>query len=251
VDADGIAFQAASAVQRGIRWDDNIYTLEADGDAAQDVFRAAIQSYIDATDPDAKVILCYSCPTRRYFRHDILPTYKANRKDLPPLALKDLKAWSATEWDSRTKPGLEADDVVGILATHPKLIPGRKVIVSHDKDLQQIPGEHLSARSPSDGVFRVQPAYAERFLWLQVLTGDSTDNYPGCPGVGPVGAEKVLAGGAPYEERVLAAFEKAYRGSPTDPSEEMATQVNVARILQHTDYNFKSKEPIRWQYPTP
>lgn len=248
MDADGVAFRAASAVQRGIRWDDNVYTLEADGDAAADVFRDAIERYTAAADADA-VILAYSCPTRHYFRHDLLPSYKANRKSMPPLCLHDLKEWSKGQWDSRTKPGLEADDVLGILATHPRLVPGRKVIVSHDKDLQQIPGEHLNAATPGDGVFRVHAAYAHRFFWTQVLTGDTTDNYAGCPGIGAKRAEAILDGARKgdqwhYAEAILKAFEKAGL-----TAEDMAVQYNVARILHHHHYDFKRKEPILWTAP--
>jgi DNA polymerase-1 len=212
---------------------------------AKDVFCTLISTYLRATDESARIILAYSCPSRRYFRHDLLPTYKGNRKDAPPLVLRDLKEWSKGEWDSRTKEGLEADDVLGIFATHPKLIKGDKIIVSHDKDMQQIPGLHLSAAYPDEGVHRVGKVYAHRFLWEQVLTGDSTDNYTGCPGIGPVKAAKILAGESDYEAAVIEAFEKAGL-SP----EEMAVQVNVARILTADTYNFRKGTPILWQAPT-
>lgn len=254
IDADGVAFQAAAAVQRGIRWDDDIYTLHADLGEAKDVFRGTIERICEcADDTDARVILAYSCPTRHYFRHDLLPTYKANRKDAPPLVLRDLKEWSKGEWESRTKPGLEADDVLGILATHRRLIPGEKVIVSADKDLQQIPGLHMNARAPHEGVFRVTPEWAERFMWTQVLTGDPTDNYSGCPGIGPKKAAAILdyprLKGVTYEDHVYAVYEKALTGDPRDVGAELAVQVNVARILTADTYNFKTKEPILWTPP--
>ncbi len=243
IDADGVAFQAASAVQRGILWDDDTYTLHADRGEAQDKFLDLIDSIQEAVSPDAEIILCYSCPSRRYFRHDLLPTYKGNRKDMPPLALRDLKAWSSIEFNARTKPGLEADDVLGILATHPKLIPGEKIVVSVDKDLDQIPGLHLNPRALDEGVYRVNPDYAERLLWTQVLTGDQTDNYSGLPSCGPKSAEKILdVPAAEYEAAVTAAYLK--KGLTV---EDMAVQVNVARILHHTHYNFRKKEPVLWQ----
>lgn len=210
------------------------------------MYRTLLSKYLDATDESAHIVLAYSCPSRRYFRHDILPTYKGNRKDAPPLVLRDLKEWSKGEWDSRTKEGLEADDVLGIFATHPKLIKGDKIIVSHDKDMQQIPGLHLSAAYPDEGIFRVRPEFAERFLWEQVLVGDATDNYPGCPGIGPKKADALLkCPRSLWSTRVQEAFEKAGL-----TPEDMAVQINVARILTADTYNFKKKVPILWQPPT-
>ena len=246
VDADGLAYEAAAAVQVGIAWDDDIYTLHADLNEAKEVFATKINKLIEATDAKSRVILCYSCPTRRYFRHNILPTYKANRKGTPPpLVLKALKEWTCEEYETKTKSGLEADDVVGILATHPKLIRGEKIVVSSDKDLEQIPGLHLNANDPSQGVYQVSPERAERALWRQVLTGDQADGYSGLPTIGPIRAERILDDeklGDDYVSRVLAAYERA-----GFTKEDMAVQVNVARILQAQWYDFKRKEPILWK----
>lgn len=244
IDADGTAFVAASAVQKSIHWDDDILTTHADLDEAKAAFEAEIEKYRRHSDPDADIMLCFSCPTRRYFRHTLLPTYKGNRKSAPPLALKPLREWAMEAYPSRTKPGLEADDVLGILATHPKLIPGKKIIVSADKDLDQIPGLHMNARAPDEGVYRVAPEFSERLLWTQALTGDQTDNYTGIPGCGPAKAAKVLDKADPteYADRVLAAYLKAGL-----TAEDMTVQVNVARILTSTTYDFKKKEPVLWQ----
>lgn len=245
IDADGVAFKAAAAVQKTIRWDDDILTTHADLNEAKDAFEQLLATYVRvAGDESAEIILCYSCPSRHYFRHDLLETYKGNRKDAPPLALRPLKEWSSEKWETKTKPNLEADDVLGILATHKTLIKGNKIIVSGDKDLQQIPCLHINTNDVDLGVFRVAPAYGREFLWTQVLCGDTTDNYPGCPGIGKVKAQKILSGvtgEAQYAAAVLAAFEKAKL-----TAEDMAIQVNVARILTASDYNFKAKEPILW-----
>jgi DNA polymerase-1 len=234
-------------VQRTILWEDDVATTHADFDEAKDAFSTILDKAArNCGDDGAKVVLCFSCPTRRYFRHDLLPTYKGNRKSTPPLLLRELKQWASEEWETKTKPHLEADDVLGILATHPKLIKGPKIVVSADKDLQQIPGLHMSLDGLSSvGVFRVEPRFAERFMWRQVLTGDTSDNYTGCPGIGPVKADKLLSGvsgEAQLAAVVWSAYEKA--GLTTD---DLATQVNVARILTADTYDFKRKEPILWQ----
>lgn len=232
-------------MQKVIRWDDDILTTHADLNEAIDAFENLLETYVRAAeDESAEIILCYSCPSRHYFRHDLLETYKGNRKDAPPLALRPLKEWSAEKYVTKTKPNLEADDVIGILATHKSLVKGTKIVVTIDKDLQQIPGLHIDTNDVGLGVFRVSPEHGRRILWRQALTGDVVDNYPGCPGIGPKRADAILDGMTEENcwERILAAYEKAGL-----TAEDMAVQVNVARILTAKTYNFKTKEPILWQ----
>lgn len=247
IDADGLAFRAAAAVEKSVLWDDGVITSHSDLNEAIRTFEALIEECLEAVDTNAHVILAYSCPTRRYFRHEIYPDYKGNRRGGLPLGLPKLRQWSCDNYQNFVKPGLEADDVIGILATHPKLVKGPKVIVSTDKDLGQIPGLHLNPAALDEGVYRVSADYAARLLWTQALTGDSVDNYPGCPGVGPVKAAAILSSSdRPAHELVLEAYNKA--GLTV---EDMAVQVNLARILTAATYDFKRKEPILWQYPTP
>jgi DNA polymerase I len=244
IDADSFAFRAASAAQHGIAWDDDIYTLHADMKEAKVIFVESIECLREAIGPETDVILAYSCPTRRYFRHDLLPTYKGNRKgSISPLCYKDLKTWSESEYKVKVKPGLEADDIVGILATDPNIIKGEKIVVSIDKDLYQIPGLYLDPNDLDSGVFRISKEFSERYLWKQVLTGDSVDNYTGLPGIGPKRAEGILDGAkGDYAEAVLKAYLKAGL-----TAEDMAIQYNVARILTTHDYDFKQEKPILWQ----
>jgi 5'-3' exonuclease len=245
IDADGLAFRAAAAVQTNIDWGDEVLTSHADLDQAKDAFNHQLDRITDAAEEDiGSVVLCWSCRSRRYFRHDLLPTYKGNRKGNAPLALRPLREWANETFKSYEKENLEADDVLGILATHPKLIPGEKVIVSHDKDLGQIPGLHLNPMKPSEGVYRITPEFGHRLLAYQVLVGDTTDNYTGCPKIGPVKAEKLLQakGDEPYRDLLWRAYEKA--GLTQD---DLAIQLNVARILQTHHYDFKTKRPILWQ----
>jgi DNA polymerase I len=241
IDADSIAFEAASAVQKVFKWDDDVYSTVADLGDAKEIFRDRIKSLQENLNA-GRLVLCFSCPTRRYFRHDILPTYKSKRTGAPPIVLADLKAWATEEYDAMVLPKLEADDVIGIVATHPKIFTGRRIIVSEDKDMMQIPGEHVRMR---DGkTFFVKPKDAEHFAWTQVLTGDHVDGYSGIPGIGPKKAAKILDARRPdetYLDAVLAAYLKAGL-----TKEDLVTQVNVARILQSPDYNFETKEPRLW-----
>lgn len=244
VDADGIAFAAAALAEKTIAWDDDIHTVHGDLNEAKEIFTANIEKCRETVGDDPDVILCFSCPTRHYFRHDILPTYKANRAGgRPPLVLKPLKEWAKETYTSKTKPNLEADDVVGIMATHPRLVKGRKVIVSADKDLDQIPGLHLNPSKLDEGLYSIAAGEAERFLWTQVLTGDQTDGYSGCPGIGAVKAERILdTPGLDYEDSAFLAFTKAGL-----PEHDFEAQVNMARLLTAETYDFKKEKPILWR----
>ena len=104
--------------------------------------------------------------------------------------------------------GLEADDLLGILATTlPKYSDA--IVVSLDKDLRTIPGRHLNpSKETSPAVVRVITELEADTAWLmQTLMGDSTDGYTGVPGIGPKKAEKILCG------RPRAEVDVASRGS--------------------------------------
>ena len=78
---------------------------------------------------------------------------------------------------------------------------------------------------------------------MQTLTGDVTDNYKGCPGVGPKGAEKILAG-LEVEEMwpaVLEKFEKAGLFK-----EEALVQSRIAHILHPSEYDVDTHEVRLW-----
>jgi DNA polymerase-1 len=241
VDGDLIAVTIASAMERDIDWGEGLHTLHADVDEAKHRIDEAIASYKKTTDAD-EVVVCLSDPARRYVRHDICPNYKSGRSGRAPLCLPQLKDHMAAKYRSFIRPGLEADDVLGILQTSKSIIKGRTMIVSNDKDMKTIPGELYNPGKNERCVVSLEEA--DRFHLYQTLVGDSVDGYPGCPGVGPVKAEKLLEK-EPTWAAVLKAFTKA--GVPEDGA---LVQARLARILRNTDYDFKRKEPILWS-PAP
>lgn len=250
IDADTVLMAAAFAAQSVHRWDDDTVSTHGDLGAMKEIVHDTIEKYKDAVgDSKAGVIMCFSCPSRRYFRHDVYREYKSARtSSTPPIGLKALREHTLETRVCRFRERLEADDVVGILATQKSSpLPGfegaDRVVVSVDKDLHQIPGFHLHASRPSDGVYRVSSESAERFLWMQVLTGDAVDNYPGIKGVGPAKAAKLLEA-PPYEIRAVAAYRELGLSD-----EYLASQVNCARILQAKHY--RNKEIHLWTPPPP
>lgn len=137
------------------------------------------------------------------FRHDIYPLYKANRPSMPEDLAQQIpyikEFVGATNIFCLEDSGVEADD---ILATAALEFSGRGnsvVIVSGDKDLLQLVGEGVTVWDPmKDKVMdraAVKAKYGvepERLLDLFALIGDSSDNVPGVPGVGPKTAEKLI-----------------------------------------------------------
>jgi DNA polymerase-1 len=149
-------------------------------------------------------------------------------------------------YKTQSFPGLEADDVMGILATRPGV---NCVIVSQDKDMKTIPGsvwngEELTTYSEDE---------ADYHHMLQTLTGDTADGYKGCPGVGKVKAEKILAACTVWEDGgktanvypMWPAVGTAYEKAGLTEADALQ-QARLARILRWSDWDRVNKQPILW-----
>ncbi len=137
------------------------------------------------------------------FRHQLYDQYKANRPPMPP-ELSDqvpplLDMVRAMGLPLLQVEGVEADDVIGALAKRATALGMETVISTGDKDMAQLVDEHVTlvntmSRTTLDtaGVeekFGVAPGQIVDYL---ALIGDSSDNIPGIPRVGPKTAAKWL-----------------------------------------------------------
>ena len=180
------------------------------------------------------------------FRKDVLPSYKANRKGvrkpmiLPVLRQHVMDNHKGIMWD-----GLEADDVLGILATTTANYYDKDpVIVSIDKDFKQIPSLICL---DGENIVRVTRPQADYWFMLQVLMGDSVDGYSGLPSVGIKTAEKILGDKTTVPLRILwGKVVEAYEKKGYTEKEALQ-QARVAKILRATDYNKKKGEVKLWQ----
>jgi DNA polymerase-1 len=248
IDADIVAFKIASTAQKTHKFldDETGETLECvDVEEWEDTtprIDALLAEYLEHTKAD-ELIICLSCPTEEGWRKAIYPDYKANRDySKRPVYLSAVKDYMAENYRSYRKPTMEADDIMGILSTHPTLVPGRRIIVSEDKDMQTIPGwlwNPAKDRKPR----LVDVHEADYFHMYQTLCGDTTDNYKGCPGVGDKKAKAALDAGSPVDwwDIVVGLFEK--KGLTED---DAILQAQLARICRADDYNFKTQEVILW-----
>jgi DNA polymerase-1 len=250
IDADVLVYVYSAAEETAVDWGDGEVSKDAgDPDAVWASLVSRAEDLQDAAGA-SRYVLCVSGAGN--WRNAIWPPYKAHRKpENRPLLVDEMRARCIAAGGYQ-RPLLEADDILGILATHPKIIPGRKIIWSIDKDLMQIPGEHLVwPKGEEPRIVKVAPEEGRLLHMRQTLTGDSVDGYPGCPGIGPKRADDILLSAPPWGtwEEAWAAIVKAFAKKGLT-EEDALKQARVARILQHTDYDFQKKETKLWMPPS-
>jgi 5'-3' exonuclease len=235
IDADILVYQALSSVEKAEEYEDDVWIMTCDHREGRDALNEKLSGILNHFGK-INYVLCFS--DKENFRKDLDPTYKANRKKLrKPMGFVEFRQSVMDRYPSVMKPKLEADDIIGILATKPG---SKMVIVSDDKDLMQIPGRHLI-----DGeIVEVTAEQGERFHMLQTLTGDPVDGYPGVPGIGKVKAEKIF-GDQPSWLKVVATYEA---NGLTE--EDALLQARLAKILQWDNWDQEKQEVILWSLPT-
>ena len=138
-------------------------------------------------------------PGGQTFRHRLGVTrpYKGNRKsEHRPTYEKEIRNYIIENYITVVAEDEEADDLLGIYQT--RLGPHDSIIITIDKDLDQVPG--LKYNFMHNVGYDISQKQADYNFCAQLLTGDSTDNIPGLPKVGPTGASKMLHGLETYEE---------------------------------------------------
>lgn len=270
IDGDVIAYQVAFTNQTDIDWgDDTTSTVltEERAKAAVDREVARLLEHLKADE----AILCLTDGIN--WRMDVLPSYKSNRKDVArPELLPVMREHILNNHKSYLRPTLEGDDCMGILATHPTLIKGEKVIVSIDKDMKTIPTKVYNPNRDEEGIVDISEEVANWWHLFQTITGDTTDGYKGCPNAGKVKAEDLLANPyllIPYEYTYTkgakaGTTEIRWTKEPTDDvwasivslyaqqgltEDDALAQARVARILRSCDFDFQNKKVKLWNPP--
>jgi len=151
------------------------------------------------------VVFDMSTPT---FRHDLFPDYKANRQEMPEDLRKSVpyirKMIEALNIPIIEKEGFEADDIIGTLAKKAESEGFLIYMMTPDKDYAQLVSENIFMYKPGKsgndneiwGVEEVKKNFeidsTSQMIDLLGLMGDSSDNIPGCPGIGPKNAQKLI-----------------------------------------------------------
>lgn len=141
------------------------------------------------------------------FRHDMYKEYKANREAMPEDMRKSIpyikQMIASFNIPVVEVEKYEADDVIGTLAKKAEKEGFQVYMMTPDKDYAQLVSDNVFVYKPARGgneaeiwnpekvleKFKVKP---ENIIDLLGIMGDSSDNIPGCPGVGPKGAEKLI-----------------------------------------------------------
>jgi DNA polymerase-1 len=150
----------------------------------------------------SRVAVVFDAPGRT-FRDELFDQYKAHRAPMPD----DLRAQIAPLLDAVEAmglpllriPGVEADDVIGTLATQAAAAGYQVLISTGDKDMCQLVGPQVglvntmsNTRLDREGVKAKFDVLPEQIVDYLALVGDSSDNIPGVTGVGPKTAAKWL-----------------------------------------------------------
>lgn len=240
IDADIVIFQHACTNQVRYDWDEDVYSEVITPEEAIEEMKLFINNLRVATETEeSPPLFCFS--KGKSFRYDVLPSYKHNRKDKErPVLLETLKDYIKEHYRVLEREGLEADDIIGILGSK---YPDKYIIATLDKDLAQIPEVwNYNWRTGVMESFSLEEA--DRFFWTQILTGDPTDGYSGCPQIGSKRAETILEG-VTSEKEAWEAIVEAYEARGLT-EEDALVQARVARILRHTDFDEVNERVILW-----
>ena len=150
------------------------------------------------------IAVCFDPPGGNTFRHKSYEPYKANREKTPegilvavPYIKRILEAYHIPIFEVE---GYEADDVIGTLSSQAEQKGFFTYMVTGDKDFGQLVTPNIKIFNPGKneimGVEEVNAKYGiqspKQLIDILGLMGDSADNIPGCPGVGPKTAEKLI-----------------------------------------------------------
>ena len=142
------------------------------------------------------------------FRDEAFPSYKAQREETPedirasvPIIKQIIKAMHIPVLQV---DGFEADDVIGTLATKAGKAGITTYMLTPDKDYGQLVSDNVfmfrprhgggyETMGPSEVCEKNDLSSTSQVIDLLALMGDSADNFPGCPGVGPKTAAKLIA----------------------------------------------------------
>lgn len=213
-------------------------------------------------DTDADHIAVVFDTSRKTFRSEIYPEYKAHRPPPPEELIPQFglirDAVRAFNLPCIELEGYEADDLIATYAKQAAAKGAEVTIVSSDKDLMQLVDDHISMLDPMklqtlgreevEAKFGVPP---EKVVDVQALAGDSTDNVPGVPGIGIKTASQLILEYGDLETLLAKADgikQKKRRENLIEFAEQARISQKLVRLAQDAPVpepleSFKLKQP--------
>ena len=202
VDGSGFIFRAFHALPPLTRKSDGLPVGAVSGfcNMLWKLLTSARDTSAGVTPTHFAVIFDYSSKT---FRKELYPEYKANRSAPPEELVPQFglirEATRAFNLPCIETEGFEADDIIATYARQAEAAGADVTIVSSDKDLMQLVTTNVhmydSMKDKQIGIPDVIEKWGvppEKMIDLQAMTGDSVDNVPGIPGIGPKTAAQLL-----------------------------------------------------------
>jgi DNA polymerase-1 len=192
--------------------------------------------------------------SEKTFRNELYDQYKANRsappEDLIPQFPLVREATAAFGVHCVELPGYEADDLIATYACKARDAGGEAVIVSSDKDLMQLIGPSVVMWDPMKDRKLAEEAVLEKFgvtpdkvVEVQALIGDSVDNVPGAPGIGPKTAAQLITEFGDLDT-LLARAHEIKQPKRRETLIEFADQIRLSRELCRLTCDAPAPEPI-------
>ena len=198
------------------------------------------------------------------FRKEIYPDYKGTRREMPdelkpqfPLMREAVRAFGLEPVE---KEGYEADDIIATYAKEAKATGAEVLIISSDKDLMQLVGDHVEFYDFESGT-RGRPGYRperridrqgvidyfgvppEKVIDVQALVGDTSDNVPGVPGIG-IKTASALIGEYGDLDTLLANAESIKQPKRRQLLIDFADQARMSRTLVTLHDDVESGTPL-------
>jgi 5'-3' exonuclease len=200
-----------------------------------------------ASDRDPRaVVICFGAEAADY-RTDLFPSYHADRPPVP-----DALAWQferapelfeAFGWSTESSASVEADDLLGSLASVEAAAAGRTLIVTGDRDMYQCVDSNTSVLMLKGGIsgfeeidasgveqrYGVGPVLVPDFI---ALRGDPSDGLPGAPGIGPKTAAELLQRHGSLDAALSSAADEKpkVRAALTDLAQELRNYRQIATL---------------------
>ena len=153
---------------------------------------------------DPAYLLCAFDESEVTFRNELYPEYKAHREPMPAALHAQVKtirkSLQTLAIPVLSQPGFEADDILATLTSQAEAAGASVILVTSDKDCRQLLSENTSMLNIRKGtlfgpaelieVWNIRP---DQVVDFQAMCGDSVDNVPGVPKIGPKAAADLLA----------------------------------------------------------